>query len=414
MKLNSKLYNTVGASTLVLGLFVNGANAADFEPVVAGPNWDRYYFGGNIGANMGYAEDLDSDDFRGHKQDFAAGLQFGRNWNTGNVVWGVEADIGMGGLGWHGATGDHAASVSLLSSLRGRLGLPFGNSLAYVTAGAGMIFGEAFSTVTSTPNNGSSWDVRPVVGLGVESMVTPSMSIKAEGLAFIGDYKVNNGIRNTDDDASLTQFETVGVLRLGVNFLFGAPGTAEVMPEFQPNWSRFYMGGNIGGNIAFAHDYSSGDFSRTEQALSAGLQIGANFDQGAFVWGVEADVNNGGLNWDQGTGDHQIDLLVVSSLRGRVGVAIDNHLIYATAGAGMMWASAEDSSTEYSGDDFWVRPVVGIGVESMITESISLKAEGLAWIGEDRIKWHQTACTGCSYGKMDTMGTFRLGINFHL
>jgi len=411
MKLRSKVYNTVGASIMVLGLFVNGARAADLEPIMVGPNWDRYYFGGNIGANMGFAEDEESADFRGHKQDFAAGLQFGRNWNTGNVVWGIEADIGTGGLVWTGS--DHQASVSLLSSLRGRLGLPFGNSLAYVTAGAGFVFSEAFSSEATPSVKNSSWDVRPVVGFGVESMVTPSMSIKAEGLVFIGDHTVDNG----SAPQTRYRFEDIGVLRVGANFLFGAPGAAEVMPEFQPNWNRFYMGGNIGGNIAFARDMESSDFNRTEQAVTAGLQIGANFDQGAFIWGVEADVNNGGLGWGEGS-DHRVDLQVVSSLRGRVGMAIDNHFVYATAGAGMMWAWGGDSSSDQSNDELWIRPVVGIGVESMITESISLKAEGLAWIGNDNVGWHPGEDGGApgdsSYAKMDTMGTIRVGVNFHL
>jgi len=60
-----------------------------------------------------------------------------------------------------------------------------------------------------------------------------------------------------------------------------------------------------------------------------------------------------------------------------------------------------------------VRPVVGVGIESMITERISLKAEGLAWIGEDKFSWHPSG-NNSSQGVMDTMGTIRLGVNFHL
>jgi len=410
MKFRSKLYTTVGASVLVLGLFVNQANAADIERVaMAGPNWERIYAGGTIGTVLGHAVDTQSGDFNNIEQDITTGLQIGRNWQTDNYVWGVEADLGLGGLSWGGSQGndENALSLNLMSSLRLRLGMNAGNHLFYVTAGAGVLLGEAFTSsgASSGSESHSEWNFRPVVGLGMESMVTPSMSVKVEGLAFIGKEDFGKGGSTSE------LLDTVGVFRTGVNFFFGAPGGAEI-EQFvdRADWNRMYFGGHLGANIAQAYDNSSGEFHHNDTGISAGLQVGANFDQGMFIWGVEADISNGGLEWGE---SHRLDIPVVGTVRARLGVPIDNHLIYATAGAGMIWGFGQDSSTSQNDDDVAVRPVVGVGIESMITERISLKAEGLAWIGEDKFSWHPT-CGCSSQGVMDTMGTIRLGVNFHL
>lgn len=122
-----------------------------------------------------------------------------------------------------------------------------------------------------------------------------------------------------------------------------------------------------------------------------GVQLGYNQQVGAFVLGVEGDVSLSGI-----AGQFQYDtnrdeaiagggLKYLASIRGRVGVAADTTLFYATAGfvhtfgtgfADNVWspAPAVDLATGSDGASGYV---LGAGVEHAITDNISLRSEYL-------------------------------------
>ena len=143
----------------------------------------------------------------------------------------------------------------------------------------------------------------------------------------------------------------------------------------RPDWNRFYAGGYFGAGIGEAYDNQDYEFNGVTHGPAAGLQLGVNFDTGAFVWGIEGDVGNGAVKWQHST-SNGASLEVISSVRGRVGKPIDNHLIYVTGGAGILTIEAQRSN-DYSNRETLVRPVVGIGIESMLNHSVSIKAK--AW-----------------------------------
>lgn len=180
------------------------------------PTWAGFYFGGHIGAGRTEGVlSITSSDIPYDTAGALAGLQLGYNWQTPNFVWGIEGDVSIADM----ATSDdsHNMYTDVLGSIRLRLGMPVanGNALAYVTAGAGVLSGLSTSSTTSDSVDFDVW--RPVVGIGVEGFVNDTVSVRAEGLAYIGNDTIHH-LNNSDDPNSM---ETVWVARLGVNFHFG-------------------------------------------------------------------------------------------------------------------------------------------------------------------------------------------------
>ena len=125
------------------------------------------------------------------------------------------------------------------------------------------------------------------------------------------------------------------------------------------------------------------------------------------MWGIEADVSTGPSA--EGVSGQAINVDYMTSLRGRLGIAMGDHLVYATAGAGLLFVSAQSSDSDDNSNNIIFRPVVGFGIESMLTPSISIKAEALAYIGNDGFAFDSS--TG-DEGSIGTVGIFRIGVKF--
>jgi opacity protein-like surface antigen len=138
------------------------------------------------GVNVGHA-DADGDN------GVVGGVQLGYNWQSNQIVYGVEGDISF--------SGEH--SIDWLASARGRLGyLIQPRVLVYGTAGLGLVNGSG------TPVNSGGTDAGFVWGLGVEGKINPTMSARLEYLSF-----------NTD--STRAHADTVDVIRAGLNIKLG-------------------------------------------------------------------------------------------------------------------------------------------------------------------------------------------------
>jgi outer membrane immunogenic protein len=205
-----------------------------------------------------------------------------------------------------------------------------------------------------------------------------------------------------------------------------APAPIYAAPIF--TWSGFYVGLNAG--VAFGDNndrpavdglfltdpyfgnavrqYNNGAFRDDDNSgLTAGAQIGYNWQFGAMVIGLEADINyrdNGGRNGFNilGTGDYAGYGLAYTgdeggnwfgTLRPRIGVAFDRTLLYVTGGlaygksrrggtlyaydtdapgvplAGLSWGSSDNSSNWG-----WT---LGAGVEHAFSNNWTAKFEYL-------------------------------------
>jgi outer membrane immunogenic protein len=173
--------------------------AADKAP---GPSYRTYqppiWQGLYGGVHLGWGESGPADGVVG-------GAQIGYNWRSGQIVYGLEADVSAADISYEeNIFGVRAeASIDWLATARGRLGfLVAPRILAYATAGFGIASASASAGI---PGLGSlsidDTETDFVYGLGVEAKVTDATSFRLEYIAF------------SDLD--------IDVVRAGVNFKLG-------------------------------------------------------------------------------------------------------------------------------------------------------------------------------------------------
>ncbi len=141
-----------------------------------------------------------------------------------------------------------------------------------------------------------------------------------------------------------------------------AGGDINAPKNYQPAlWNGFYVGGHIGGTFGeIENDFDRGDVN----GVIGGVHLGYNFQNGNVVIGIEGDISLSGAGIE-GFNNEQ-DYL--ASVRGRLGYAMDNTLLYATAG--VAW-------TEFTGELSLSGYVVGLGADHKLTDTWSLRGEVL-------------------------------------
>jgi outer membrane immunogenic protein len=173
------------AASLTILVFVASPLAAQPNPPV--DPWAGLYIG--IGGHAGEAiggEKLDFQDlsathdlsFQSKTEDsrFIGGAQLGQLWRVGGTALGIEDDVSF------------AKDIKYLETLRAVVGVPTGPFLIYGTGGLAIgKFAEEFS-VTS-PNeagviSGSIGRYGWTAGGGIETLVTPHLSLGIEGLYY--------------------------------------------------------------------------------------------------------------------------------------------------------------------------------------------------------------------------------------
>lgn len=203
-----------------------------------------------------------------------------------------------------------------------------------------------------------------------------------------------------------------------------APVVAQVY-----NWTGLYVGvnGGYGWGSQDPLTLVSNRFDRTSFNISGGMlggTMGAQIQQGYVVIGLEGDldwanIKGNGISNPASAGIGQgiaLDIAskvsAIGTARARVGVALNNSLLYVTGGAAFVKSSANGTSIAglpcgtlgvlpNCAASAW-RPgiVAGLGIEYGFTPNWSLKGEYL---------FTQVVGTGAS---TDKLNTFRGGINY--
>ena len=173
------------------------------------------------------------------------GVQGGFNFQAGRLVAGVEADFSWGELDDSILSTEPptivpdtlSAEIDNLGSVRGRLGAAFDTNgrflqsvLLYGTAGlayADLEF-HAENALNETICDISLDDTAPVYGGGVEVGLGRRVSVRAEYLHYDFDRQFNFdelSCNTSEDDEPTGQivFESLGVVRVGLNMKLGAP-----------------------------------------------------------------------------------------------------------------------------------------------------------------------------------------------
>ena len=185
------------------------ANAADlnYAPYTVNQplnaySWAGPYLGGNLGYQWGSVDRSPTD-----PSGFNGGVQAGYNFQSGPLVFGIEADIQLSGA--DDTFAPWKFSNPWFGTVRGRVGYAFSNIMFYGTAG--LAFGElrAETFFQSETHTTAGW----AAGVGAEFGLTQNLSAKIEYLFF---------------DLSTSQFAITGVsngysasvVRAGVNYRF--------------------------------------------------------------------------------------------------------------------------------------------------------------------------------------------------
>lgn len=242
---------------------------------------------------------------------------------------------------------------------------------------------------------------------------------------------------------------------LGQRFAKPTPAVA-MAPSF--TWTGFYVGANAG--YAFGRDNKAttigtpafntliapgivpGSLKTGRDGFTGGLQAGFNYQFGAAVAGIEADINlmpKGGRGAFIGNPvlatqlitSARSELNYLGTLRGRLGFAADRLLVYATGGLayGDVDASASVVGVQapalvWAGNRSGIRAgyTVGAGLEYAIMPNLTLRGEYLYYdLGQKSVAALGNAAVrgvgalnGIDYvTKTETRGSLlRTGINY--
>ncbi len=431
----ARLKKTDRASLLVTTALA-AAGLAIGTPVDAAParayDWSGFYIGGHVGYG-----DIDNDGFFASSVDlsfgagaFLTGGQVGWNFQQDGWLFGVEADISS--LDWRDASvreEHYFPDANYLTTLRGRVGWTEDNVLFYVTGGLAYLNAKVTTSSggrdADQHGNTDSKDVSTyggVAGVGLEWGLTRNVSLTTEGLyLFFDNHEDLSGLIEgcrpgvegcLSKKANFFEINDGFEFRLGANWRFGgasdsygamgAVASFAGTPGTRYNWSGFYIGPNVGyGSVnvggVFENDRIIPDTGNPafldlknfhDRGLLGGGQAGFNAQFGSVVLGVEGDI--AGVDWDDVFVDRQtpenpagpavaasLDLGFLATLRGRVGLAADNWLFYATGGVAFLDGEFENITTSSHKDISATGGAVGGGVEWGVTPNLSLKGEGL-------------------------------------
>lgn len=233
---------TAAVASLALG--IGSASAADLArptpmytkapPMAAAPEWTGWYVGVEGGYGWGRAEQTDALGFDSGRYNVDGGLvggTLGYNWQLNNIVLGLEGDgswadingssaVGTCGVG---VVGSCYAKLDALGTVRGRLGMAFGNFLPYITGG--LAIGDLHGWEDGG-GSGSSTQAGWTFGGGVEFMLNRQWSAKVEYLhTDLGNHNLfNDPIGAGGAPVAENVKFTTDLIRGGINYHFSLGG----------------------------------------------------------------------------------------------------------------------------------------------------------------------------------------------
>ena len=212
-----------------LGVVSDHSSQTGFKPADALNNYCFGGGGGDVGVSCNFSNSQTATGVIG-------GLQIGYNFQTGNWVYGLEADIDLSSArktttgavpapyaffgNWTAKTG-----VEAMGTARLRLGYAFDRTLVYATGG--LAYAKMVNTFQAGSGTGgyswsdTGWRAGYTVGGGVEYRLTDKISIKGEGLFYDLGHKDHISTHLTfGQQFGVTDHMTGVVARLGLNYMF--------------------------------------------------------------------------------------------------------------------------------------------------------------------------------------------------
>lgn len=191
--------------------------------------WQGLYVGASVGYGWGASEQsYNRNDNHGLASTSPSGVlgsvTVGYNliWSP-NILLGVEADLGLMNVSADDKVvyDGHVYKTSFgpwWSTVRGRVGYLYGNTLVYGTGGLAIMAVDEISIGNTPGETATNKDIRTgwVLGAGIEHAITSTMSAKLEYLHM--DFGTYEGFSANREDYSFTN--RLDVVRVGLNMKF--------------------------------------------------------------------------------------------------------------------------------------------------------------------------------------------------
>jgi outer membrane immunogenic protein len=456
----------VAAALLGTAASAQAADLARKAPILVPPvavyNWTGFYLGVNGGISVARdrtsllttipsAEQTVLSPFGG-----IGGGQIGYNWQV-NSDWllGIESDIQASGETTNrtcllSCTANLSANLSQkidwFGTTRARIGLVDGPSLTYFTGG--VAYGHYSTNVTETTTAGTiasltsgRTSVGYTYGSGIEASLGGNWTGKIEYLYV--DLGKRNDVFTTVAGAPQTLNTRIhdNIFRAGVNYRFGGTGMTVTPPT--ANWAGFYIGANVGSLLGRDPSALTAAPGFTEQfhlvpdGYAGGGQIGYNWQAGAWVFGLEADLQ-GSFSRDKdacvafcaptASASLKQTLPWFGTARGRLGYSLGSTLFYGTGG--FAYGQTKTELSEFSTAGFqsvsltrsrggWT---AGAGIESPLKLFSIFGLFGPNWTAKTEYLYVDLGrttdnfvalATPQAFATRTTEHIFRGGINYH-
>lgn len=176
-----------------------------------------------------------------------------------------------------------------------------------------------------------------------------------------------------------------------------------------PLWTAVYLGahvGVIGGSIDRTDRFGTTEMS--DSALQGGLYVGANYQAGRVVYGIEGDI--GWINADD------VADTASYSIRGRLGYTFDRLMIFATAGLALReqslnWISSATRQVTHVSETM-SGLAIGAGVEYRMRDHVAMRGEVIHFDHGSHEFVSPSGSTRVEIESSDLVG--RLGVSFLL
>ncbi|MEM8652562.1 MAG: outer membrane beta-barrel protein [Pseudomonadota bacterium] len=381
------------------------------ERLASSHDWSGPYLGFHIGINGVNSE----GDFQFTTSSYTnlgaldgfgliGGGHIGWNFLEDDFLLGIEGDLSFLDFDEtvNEAEGFAAAGESItsfdadyLASVRGRVGIVDDDVLFYATAGVAFLGGD----LTTTDGGGGAVEVDvagPVGGFGIEWAASNNLRLRTEWLyaSFEKNVGLDGGFPVGVQTEDFFEVDDILTFRAGVSWNFdGAPVFDINEDEEVHDWAGLFLGGYIGAGLldtSGAFDTTDSDSTIdlggiSDAGILGGGTIGWNYQLDNFVAGIQADISF--IDWDgvSREANSRVDRLeletdYVATVRGRLGYADGDLLVYGTAGVAFIEGELVDPtglSTGQNVDFSETGLAYGAGMEWAVNESLSIQVEGL-------------------------------------
>ena len=364
---------------------------------------------------------------------FIGGVQAGFNHQNGAALYGIEADFAVA-TGNRNFTNAQDTSwdtgLNWTGSLKLKSGVVAGNTAMYLLGGLAIAdYDDTFDDGYVADMGGTQLGY--IVGAGIEQAFTPSLSgrIEATYSAFGGDT-----VTASTGEGPFRGHAQDAAVRAAINYHFGDRGElgdGALAPA--TDWSGPYAGidaafaQHLGQRFDRVYFEDGGNYDIISFGGGAGVHAGMDFQSGNYVFGVLGDVafyTNDESDSVSGYREIHSALDWMATFRTRAGVATGNSLIYATGGLALAGVELSHDDLGTPADSFDLDGTrfggtFGVGVEHMINDGWSLKAEALyTRFLEKDAQNGQTCSSGlvtepCEMHGYDDNVSMKLGVSYH-